>query len=1153
MSTVRLLGGQRFAWLTEVGSSRVSGCTWHIARREADGSRFLVQLWEPRPPDKELDKIKESYLSRYLDTEALDAPACSFGFDENQIWFAQSLPGTPLAKAWLSWGPDRRRSFQAHLVSLLGATRHPRLLAPEAIGLLPGHTLVPRVLGPEPWGLEGLLDLLPEERSGQDDAEPVPTWEQAREFPHGLAHPIRGRTRELTYLKSLMFGLGAPSPMERIVVLEGEQGLGKERLAGWAAAAAETEGIWVHHLEVQHGESPGALFNRILTHLLTGYEAEFYSYRPDLARGLSRRLESFGFLAGGQPPKDKDAPVTGDEIDAALEVMEFSGGLHPRLLHLSVLEHADAEGMGVVAQLALRSRLPWLVTLSPPSQTLRTRSFLNPLKEDAGLAVVRLNRLEDEDLRLVLQDFLGNHDLPESFLEELLRMSLGNPGLMQSFLELAIQGGELVWVQGCWRLLRAQSAELRAPQDLVREVLLGRLQRLRPAAAALVRLLALADHPLSVPDLGSALGLGGDPLEEALQNALSSRLIQVQDGRVSMLDPQMKDLVLGHTPPAELKRMARALLGALREGRSGAVLSVRLQSLASDEATALAQVMRVIDQGTLIPPQEAERVVEQALELNPGPVQAARFLEFLSDCLSQGGDPILLPDQEIPKEPWNRALQSLTDGLEALGGVSLGEGGVWNAKARMLRKKAFLELRQRRLREAGESLHAAMDCLADHPLHPEQPRLRLALGKLHLLQGHHSLGVKALEQGLQLLGQASQKGEHRDHVALLVELGRALGNQCQFQRSLSMLQSAQRLLEHDQEYRGLVLTTIHLGHLFMVLGQVEAAHTMLRESLRLARVHGDASLQAEAHLALGSLRSIQQVLGPALSHLDRALERYQRLGDPNPVVQATVWRARTLAALGDALQADHLLLQALAQPHEGLSPLERGDHAFLQGEIAWFQGAWREASRLFAQAAGIFSESGLTWRERLSRLRHIQAEALVSPNAANLQDLEPCWSQLETLKGLVDGSGSRWLELEWHRAHALLLNQAAAQEGEAAATEALNAWGQVLAGARELRFPAVVMEASAQMSGLLLRRGESYGARSRMQDAFQSFQELWTKIPESHEAMFLGRPDMHRFRQAVEASGLRFVLPERVDPLADWTPTQSNLPTLQLQLPFETP
>lgn len=69
--------------------------------------------------------------------------------------------------------------------------------------------------------------------------------------------PSGGRTQELPYLKSLMLGFSAPIPMERIVLLQGEEGVGKEHLASFACAVAEGEGIWVHHLAASADETPG--------------------------------------------------------------------------------------------------------------------------------------------------------------------------------------------------------------------------------------------------------------------------------------------------------------------------------------------------------------------------------------------------------------------------------------------------------------------------------------------------------------------------------------------------------------------------------------------------------------------------------------------------------------------------------------------------------------------------------------------------------------------------------------------------------------------------------------------------------------------------------------------------------------------------------
>jgi hypothetical protein len=100
----------------------------------------------------------------------------------------------------------------------------------------------------------------------------------------------------------------------------------------------------------------------------------------------------------------------------------------------------------------------------------------------------------------------------------------------------------------------------------------------------------------------------------------------------------------------------------------------------------------------------------------------------------------------------------------------------------------------------------------------------------------------------------------------------------------------------------------------------------------------------------------------------------------------------------------------------------------------------------------------------------------------------------------------------------------------------------VLAGARELRFTAMALEASVQCARLLLGRGERLGARSRVQDAFAAFQELWSRVPEHFAKAFLERRDIQLFRATAESAGVPFTLPDRVDPLADWSPTQANLP-----------
>ncbi|MBK9797922.1 MAG: hypothetical protein IPP58_15850 [Holophagaceae bacterium] len=1128
MDVTRFLGTHRFLSLLELG--RTEGCTWHLLRRDMDGARYLAQIWSPLPTDRQLDHIRDTFLSRFLDAAPLDPVYSHIGFDGEQAWYLQAIHGTPLSRCWAGWGEAQREALLAHLAEKLEKDLHPRFLHPEVITLRPGLTQVPRVIGISPWGLDAVPGFLPQTAPAPALSEERP-WDHPRDLSEPISRPLRGRSQELPYLKSLMLGLSAPVPMERIVLLQGEEGVGKEHLASWACAVAEGEGIWVHHLAASAGEPPGRFLGRLLEALLMGSEVDFYAERPEAAKTLSLRVQAFAFLTGGRHVNRQESGPEPEEVRAALEAMDFAGLQHPRLLHLAGLDHATPEVLTLIRELVHASTLPWLLSLTTGAQGAGLKPLITQLRGEPAAALVGMNRLEDEDLRMVLGDLLGSHDLPEDFQADLITQSLGNPGLLRNFLELAHQSGSLLWAEHRWSLAPGKPVALKAEEDLMRQIFLGRLQRLPAASATLVRLLALAERPLPAEALGRLLGLQGDGLEDALQGAVGSRLAQLQRGQAILPDPRWRELVLTRTPQAELKRLARALSAAFQD--QGWDCSVPLQSLASDEATALSAVLVSLDQGLAGPPAETRRVVGQALLLKPGPQDMARLLEHLADAWASGVQAL----GEAPERPAaEEALLALEKALEASTHAPQDDDNRLR-EARLYRKCAMLNLQLRRPVEAQVALQAAAGRLVEHPLHQEQPRLRLALGQLHLLQGHLTKGIRALEEGLQ--PQGGYKPLPKDQAALLLALGRALGNQSQFLRAATMLQSAQRMLEHAQGFRELVPVQIALAQVRLAQGQSEVCVLLLREALQTARMQGDTALQAQGHFALGMVRSIQQLLGPALSHLDRALTRAKRMGDGGLVSHIQIWRARTLAALGDVVAADHAQFEALATQPPLMPPDEQGDHLFLQAEVARFRSAWRDAARLFKIAADHYESTGLLWRQRMALLRFSQAVAREA-RQSRLEAPEQGWAILENLKGPVDGSDSRWLDLEWHRAHALLLSTVPATD--AVVQEALEAWSEVQAAARDLQFPAQILEASAEGAQLLLQRGEKLGARSRMQDAFPSFQQLWTRLPEAQETGFMGREDMHRFRQTVESVGLRFVQPERADPLVDWTPTQMNLP-----------
>lgn len=1128
MELTRLFGAHRLDPVMYLG---VAGAeSWHLMRREEDGARFLLHLLSPRPSDRQLESIKTHFLTGIQDADPQQPSESHFGYDEQQVWCLQRLEGQPLGRAWTGWTKAQREEAWRALEQRLARLGRPALLHPEAIQLRRGRFIIPRTLGEAPWPPEQLRALLPDELGEGGEA---PLWELPPDLGEELARPIRGRVQEATYLKSLMLGLSAPMPMERIAVIQGEEGIGKAQMAALALAAAETDGLWVHRLEAQE-EGASGLVGRIAASALRGLEAEFYAQSPAAAKVLARRVPAYAFMAGARPRSGEEA-FDPEEITAALEALEFARLLHARLIAVMNLDAADGEALSALRELVDRSQVAWLFTAGTGARGLGLRPFLAHYKGHPSSSLVNLSRLEDDDLRGVMEDLLGPHRLPPATVADLLRNALGNPGLLQNFLELAQQDGSLIHEQGRWMLAPGRRLQAEAEADLMNQVFLGRLQRMLPGTSALARMLAVADRGLPLPMLGAALSLSGEALDEALHGAMASKLVQIQGGEAIIPDPRWRDLVRTHTPRPELRRIAKNLLAALPESERKSVRALPLQTLAADEASGLSELMKALDRPMHVTPRDAEAVMRQALPLDPGPLEQARLQEWLGDAWAGGGSenedaPDAVPGAEAltAYDAARAALTNLPEGRERSG-----------VEARLLRKQATVLLQLRKADEARKILDQAFNLIHAEAGHPEHPRLRLALGKWYLLRGDTPKGIQLLEEGQRLLigGQSPA----RDQAAILLELGRALAHQGQFHKATHQLESAQRMLELEQDPRGQVPIQLALGQMTLAQGQPDRALALLTEALQTARYQGDLLMQAQAHLALGSVRSILDQMSPALAHLERATDRFHRLGLAAHAALARLWQARTLAGMGDLVASEHQELQALSAGAGEFQAggLESGDKIWLQGEIAGLRGAWNDAARLHKAAVERFSRSGLLWRARLAELRSLQATARAARRAKK-EAPELAWIRLEELKAPVEASSSPWLEFEWARGQALCL--ATLEPSEPVDLQSLQAWGEALSLARTLQFATAVLEAALESAELMARNGERMGAMSRLQDSFPSFQQVWLRLPEGHDQNFLGREDLHRYQAAVEGAGLRLPFPERADPLADWTPTQANLP-----------
>lgn len=1142
MSRGWLLGGHWYEPVEDLGSR--TDCSWHIVRQTACEEKSLLQLWSPRPVDRELDQIRAAYLQRFFEAEKPDPREGSFGHNEHCAWFIQNLPGEDLRESWITWNQETRRLFLEHLRSTLEQCAIPRFLEPAAIRLRTGRIQIPITIGDPPFSMEDLETFLGElGEAGQVSGDKP--WTMPVPLSDPTASPIRGRSQEMTYLKSIIMGMGSAG-LEKAILISGEDGLGQTTMVDWSCSVAETEGLWVNRHNIQHsGEHQGQTWDflaKFLQELVAGFEADFYTKHPETARLLAKRLPSFAFLRGGRKLPGESGRILAEELEAAILVLSFASTIQKRLIVIEHLENAEQELQEALATLLMRSEALFLFSYLSEGRT-EPDDFLQRVKGMSEMACLSLNRLEEKHIFEVLEDLLGPSEISKDHLRAMVKACLGNPGLLKAMLEMAQMDGTLLWQQGRWSMSAESGAMVKVQEDLLMKILDGRMQRLDSGALAIVRSLALMEWPLETETLGKAIGIAGDPLEEAVRTVVNVKLVHTQKGRLSLADPKVQELALRDCQPNEIRRLARALLKALQEAAGRPVLSVHLQTLASDERSVLSQVMAAIDQDPP-PPMEADVFVRQAMELNPTPAQRSRLWEFLSDAWSLGNVGARAPLSALRERScYEFALEAMGLAIAALDESRERGPAFRNQMAGLLRKKAGLHLRMRDHALAQKAVHAATTMLATQPNHPEQAKLRLMIGRIRELEGFPSKGLKALEEGMEMLDAEKPAPPPEDKAEFLVELGQVQARQCQFQRAFETLNTARCILETHPNMSRLSDVQRFMALAAMTMGQPEMATVLIREALQSAQMVDDMECIADSHLCIGIFRSQEQNPLPSLRHFDLAKDAYTEMVDKVSLARMQLWRARTMAALGEGGQAKELVEQALEIPVERLTAGERGEFAFLQAEIAELGAKWKEAVRLYRMASDIFEGAGHTWWEMKARLNFVHATALLaqeSPKDIQQKDLESAWTLMETLKGRVEGSGSRWLELEWHRSHGRLLSTVPAPS-EALVSSTLFALGEVQRISGELKFYANALEACIESAAILLKQNEKLGAKSRVQEAYSAFQELWSRMPAEYGEHFLERPDMRRFRSVVESAGIPFALPEKVDHMAEWTPTRVTM------------
>jgi tetratricopeptide (TPR) repeat protein len=414
----------------------------------------------------------------------------------------------------------------------------------------------------------------------------------------GRATAFVGRDDELGALKRVL--AEARAGLGSAVVLAGEPGIGKTRLASEVLAAAVGDGMAV-------------LRGRCTT---TGPAVPF--------RPLAEALLSLA-RAGEAPPADALGPylpVLGRLVpewagaedcdqspivlaEAVLRLAAARGRGRGCLLVVDDLHDADPETLAVVEYLCANiAALPVAVVATVRTTPSPAYELVCAVAQRREASVLRLERLDREEVHALAASCLGCEpaDLAAEVTRQLSSDSGGIPFVAEELLRGMLAGGRLEQVRGRWRPVPAAAGDrVSVPFTLVRAVE-QRAARLGEHGVRLLSVAAVLGRSFPLPVVRRCAGVADEMLPRYVRSAVAEGLLVPDEERgadwYAFEHPLAEEALLSLLTPADRAGLSVRAADAVEDlypGLPGAWchLAARLRRHAGDREAAAGLYLEV--------------------------------------------------------------------------------------------------------------------------------------------------------------------------------------------------------------------------------------------------------------------------------------------------------------------------------------------------------------------------------------------------------------------------------------------------------------------------------------------------------------------------------------------------------------------------------
>jgi DNA-binding SARP family transcriptional activator len=695
---------------------------------------------------------------------------------------------------------------------------------------------------------------------GAEEAGPAPVRED----------PFVGRQDEW---EALLRAYGEVEKGGRLVVLEGEAGIGKTRLAGEFVAHAARRGATVVVARCYAGETNLA-YGPFIEGLGAALGTRSMGPLEELPAGTlgeaCRLLPELGALlpeAAAPPPLDTPGALARFYEGVVRVLLALLDGPAPGVLLLDDLQWADGASLDLLAYLVHRLRdrpLLVLVTWRPEevSEGHRLRGLLAEARRSGRAAVLKLGRLDPEAVRELVGRTLGEED-SGALAPRLGGETEGLPLFLTEYLA-AVTNGELDPRSEAWALPGG-----------VHDLLRGRLAAVGETAGQVLAAAAVVGRSFDFDTVREASGRGEEETLLALEELVGRRLI------LESHDPQpggptydfdhdkLRTLVYEETGLARrrlLHRRAAAALAGRARGREAGTLAgqiARHLRLAGQDAEAAEHYRLAGDHARdLYANGDALAHYEEALAL--GHSEAAALHEAIGDLRTRRGE-------------YAAALAGYELAAASGGTVARLEHKIGNVHAR----RGDRDLARFHYESAAEALEGQGDAFSG-----ELARLYADRSLLSHLQ-NDPVGAERFAR--EALGLAEEAGDARARAQAHNMLGILAGDADDGEAVLRHLRESLRLAEELGDPEAKVAALNNLALALGSRGATGEAVDVAQEALDLCARLGDRHREAALHNNLADLLHASGREEESMAHLKKAVAIFAEVGEEGGM-RPEIWK-----------------------------------------------------------------------------------------------------------------------------------------------------------------------------------------------------------------------------------------------------------------------